>query len=139
MDDCLFCRILDGRDEASFVYRDQYVSAFMDIQSINSGHILIVPNQHAAYLAELDPEIGGRLFQTGQSPAAALRLSPLRCEGVNFFWLTERPPIRKFFTFISMFFPDIAATASIFKSAAITMKNLREPCLIPMRPLSWKP
>lgn len=85
MDDCIFCAILEGRKEVSFVYQDDSVSAFMDIQPINPGHILIVPNAHAASLADLDPATGGRLFQIGQRLAAALRSSRLRCEGINFF------------------------------------------------------
>jgi histidine triad (HIT) family protein len=85
MEDCIFCAILEGRKEASFVYRDESVSAFMDIRPINPGHILVVPNMHTAFLADLDPEAGGRLFKTGQRLAIALRNSRLRCEGVNFF------------------------------------------------------
>jgi len=85
MDDCIFCAILEGREEASFVYRDETVSAFMDIQPINAGHILVVPSEHAAFLADLEPETGGRIFQTGQRLAEALQNSDLRCEGINFF------------------------------------------------------
>ncbi len=57
----------------------------MDIQPINPGHILVVPNVHTACLADLDPVTGGLLFQTAQRLAAALRSSKLRCEGINFF------------------------------------------------------
>jgi histidine triad (HIT) family protein len=85
MTGCIFCAIIQGREEASFVYRDDSVSAFMDIQPINPGHVLIVPNAHAAYLEELEPETGSQLFKTGQRLAAALRKSKLRCEGINFF------------------------------------------------------
>lgn len=85
MDGCIFCAILEGRKEASFVYQDELVSAFMDIQPINPGHILVVPNVHTACLADLDLITGGRLFQTAQRLASALRSSKLRCEGVNFF------------------------------------------------------
>ena len=57
----------------------------MDIQPVVRGHMLVVPRAHAAYLADLDPEDGARLFKVGQLAAAALRNSGLRCEGVNFF------------------------------------------------------
>ena len=85
MNDCIFCAILEGRKEASFVYQEDSVSAFMDIQPINPGHILIVPNVHAAYLVDLNLDTGARLFQTAQCLAATLRFSRLRCQGVNFF------------------------------------------------------
>jgi diadenosine tetraphosphate (Ap4A) HIT family hydrolase len=55
----------------------------MDIHPTNPGHVLVVPNEHAASLAELDPEVGGQMFQLAQRIAQALRDSEIRCEGVN--------------------------------------------------------
>jgi diadenosine tetraphosphate (Ap4A) HIT family hydrolase len=82
---CIFCEILAGRAPASFVYRDDLCAAFMDIHPVNPGHVLVIPIQHAARLAELDMPAGMQMFQVGQRLAAALRASGLRCEGVNFF------------------------------------------------------
>jgi len=93
----LFCRILQGREPACFVYRDDEVSAFMDIQPINPGHVLIVPNRHAAGLAELNPVIGGQIFQSGQWIAAVLRKSSLRFESVNFFLADGRAAHQEIF------------------------------------------
>ncbi len=73
------------------VYADDRVVAFMDIQPVNPGHTLVVPRVHAAHLAELDPEIGGHLFQVGMRLAAALRRSRVRCEGVNLFLADGAP------------------------------------------------
>jgi histidine triad (HIT) family protein len=85
MQGCLFCGIVAGHVEASIVYRDDHVTAFLDIQPVNPGHLLIVPNRHATYLADLDPDDGAQLFRVGQRLVAALRRSELRCEGVNLF------------------------------------------------------
>jgi len=85
MADCIFCKILAGKAPASFIYKDENCSAFMDLHPVNPGHVLVVPNEHAASLAQLPPDTGGYLFQVGQRVAAALRESGLRCEGVNFF------------------------------------------------------
>jgi histidine triad (HIT) family protein len=82
---CIFCEILARRSPASFVYEDEVCSAFMDIQPVTPGHILVVPQRHAADLAALDPQDGGRIFQVGARLAGALRHSGLRCEGVNLF------------------------------------------------------
>jgi histidine triad (HIT) family protein len=57
----------------------------MDIQPVNPGHVLVVPNRHASYLADLQQEEGAQLFRVAQQVAAALRKSGLKCEGVNFF------------------------------------------------------
>ena len=85
MSGCIFCQILSGEAPASVVYRDDTCNAFMDIQPVTSGHVLVMPNEHAANLAELAEEIGGQLFRVGQRIAAALRRSGLKCEGLNFF------------------------------------------------------
>src|ERR1041384_4255132 len=82
---CVFCKLLKGELEASFVYRDDVCSAFMDIQPVNAGHVLIVPNRHAPYLADLEPEEGAQLFRIAQRLSAALHKSGVNCEGVNFF------------------------------------------------------
>lgn len=82
---CVFCAIVAGQLPASAVYEDEEVLAFMDIQPVNPGHVLVIPKTHFPMLADLDPKIGGRIFQVGQRVAAALRRSGLRCEGVNLF------------------------------------------------------
>lgn len=83
--ECPFCRILSGEMPGTFVHRDEHCSAFMDIQPVNPGHILVVPIRHAAHLVDLDGPTAGHIMQIGQKLAAALRRSGLRCEGVNLF------------------------------------------------------
>ena len=81
----MFCQILRGETPGTFVHRGQTCVAFMDIQPINPGHVLIVPTQHVADLHTLDASSLGELMQLGQRIASALRGSNLRCEGVNVF------------------------------------------------------
>ena len=57
----------------------------MDIQPVNPGHLLVVPNVHGMYLADVEPDVGARMFIVAQRLAAAIRASGVRCEGVNFF------------------------------------------------------
>jgi histidine triad (HIT) family protein len=83
--DCIFCRIVSGAAPASFVYRDDRVAAFMDIQPVNDGHLLVVPVRHAALLGELSEDEVMAVMRVGYRAVGALRRSSLRCEGVNFF------------------------------------------------------
>ena len=82
---CVFCGILSGESPASIVFRDELVCAFMDIQPVNPGHLLVVPLVHAERLAELPPETAGRMLQAAGRLTGALREVGLRCEGVNLF------------------------------------------------------
>jgi histidine triad (HIT) family protein len=74
--DCIFCRILAGELPASFVYRDGQCAAFMDIQPVNPGHVLVVPVRHGAYLADIDTETAASLMRVGHRAAAVLHASP---------------------------------------------------------------
>jgi histidine triad (HIT) family protein len=85
MTDCVFCRILAGELPVSLVHRDDVCSAFMDIRPVNPGHLLVVPNTHAAHLADIDGDIAAHLMRVGHRLAAAVRVSGVRCEGVNLF------------------------------------------------------
>jgi diadenosine tetraphosphate (Ap4A) HIT family hydrolase len=88
MSECVFCHILDGALPSSVVYRDDVCCAFLDIQPINSGHMLVVPLEHSASLAQLDPKTGSHMFAVAQRLAAALYAAGTgggpRCQGVNF-------------------------------------------------------
>jgi histidine triad (HIT) family protein len=85
MTNCKFCDILSGKLPSSQVYQDEICTAFLDIQPVNPGHTLVVPNRHAAFLADLDEDNGAHLFRIAQRLAAALRRSGIKCEGVNLF------------------------------------------------------
>ena len=85
MDRCTFCDILASKLPASIVYQDGTCTAFMDIQPVNEGHLLVVPNEHAASLADLEPKTGSHMFAVAQRMAQALRESGVRCQGINLF------------------------------------------------------
>jgi histidine triad (HIT) family protein len=83
LEDCVFCRIVENDTQASVVYSDERVLAFMDIQPVNPGHVLVIPKHHASSLAELDEETGSKLFRAAMQVAQGLRRSELKCEGAN--------------------------------------------------------
>ena len=83
--DCIICKLLAGELEVSMIYQDDCCSAFLDIQPVNAGHMLVVPKTHARYLAELKEEEGAQMFRVAQRLAAVLRVGVVKCEGINFF------------------------------------------------------
>jgi len=46
MNDCLFCKIIKGEIPSNKVYEDDNVFAFLDINPINPGHVLVAPKNH---------------------------------------------------------------------------------------------
>jgi histidine triad (HIT) family protein len=82
---CIFCQIVAGQSPASVVYEDDIALAFMDIRPVTPGHLLVIPKQHATYLAEMDEVTGAHLFRIAMRLAPAVRRSGVRCEGINLF------------------------------------------------------
>ena len=56
MDDCLFCRIVEGKIPGTIVFSDERLVAFRDINAQAPMHVLIVPRRHIASLNELSTE-----------------------------------------------------------------------------------
>ena len=83
--DCVFCQISRGESPASFVYQDDAVMAFMDIQPVNPGHLLVVPRAHRELMHQYDELTLTRVWQVVHRLAGALRRSGAPCEGLNLF------------------------------------------------------
>jgi histidine triad (HIT) family protein len=84
--DCPFCEIITGDGPATVIYRDELVIAFLDINPVTTGHLLVVSLDHAPGLADLDAATGSRMFAVAREMARALRSSSVRCDGVNLFY-----------------------------------------------------
>lgn len=81
--ECVFCTIVRGQAQAGVVYEDDSVMAFMDLQPVTPGHLLVVPKVHAEGLEDLEEDMGCRVWAVAHRLARALRRSDLRCDGVN--------------------------------------------------------
>ena len=84
-DACIFCRIVAGREKASFVAQGTDAVAFLDLHPINEGHTLVVPRKHAASISDVEEVAAVAMWSMARRIAAGLRLSGLRCEAINFF------------------------------------------------------
>ena len=68
---CIFCDIIKGAAEVSVCYEDSTALAFMDIQPVNPGHVLVVPRHHYESFVDLPHDVGMHLF------GVALELCPV--------------------------------------------------------------
>lgn len=83
-DECAFCQILRGDLPATFTYEDDSVVAFMDIQPITHGHMLVVTRAHAVLMSDVEDSVAMRTFRVARKLAAAARAS-LGATGANLF------------------------------------------------------
>lgn len=80
--DCVFCEIIRGESPASFTYQDDTVVAFMDVQPITQGHMLVVPREHAVLMTDIDETAAMRTFRVARNLAEVARRT-LAASGVN--------------------------------------------------------
>jgi histidine triad (HIT) family protein len=73
--DCIFCKIVRREAEASIVYEDAEVLAFMDIRPVNPGHTLVIPKQHYVDLFDTPEQVIAAAHQVTKKVAAAVKLA----------------------------------------------------------------
>ena len=56
MDNCIFCKIMNGEIPTTKVYEDALCFAFKDIEPLAPQHFLVIPRQHISSAAELTEE-----------------------------------------------------------------------------------
>ncbi len=60
---CIFCDLIRGAAEVSMCYEDSKVIAFMDIQPVNAGHVLVVPREHYEVLQDIPRDVGQHMYE----------------------------------------------------------------------------
>lgn len=69
--ECIFCH--KDRIVTDFVYEDEIVMAFMDMEPINEGHILLVPKEHYLDVDEIPDEVLAHLMMVSKKIVSALK------------------------------------------------------------------
>ena len=54
MDNCLFCKIINGTIPSTCVYQDEKTYAFRDIAPMAPTHVLVVPKAHVSGMSGID-------------------------------------------------------------------------------------
>jgi len=82
MSHCIFCQIAACQAPASFVYEDDFVVAFMDINQPNPHKVLVIPREHRETIYDLDDDLAAAIFQATVKIARAIRAAS-GCDGLN--------------------------------------------------------
>jgi histidine triad (HIT) family protein len=73
--DCLFCKIANGEIASDFVYEDERVVAFNDINPQAPAHVLIIPREHISgpgAIDESNSDLAGHLLTVAAKLAREL-------------------------------------------------------------------
>jgi histidine triad (HIT) family protein len=82
MIDCVFCRIIAGQLEASWVYEDHLTLAFMSMEQPNPYKVLVITRDHVESVFDLNEAQAAAVMRTTVKVANAIRETS-HCEGLN--------------------------------------------------------
>lgn len=61
---CIFCRIAAGEIPAEVIETTEDTFAFLDVQPLADGHVLVIPRRHVPRVEALEPREAEALFRT---------------------------------------------------------------------------
>ncbi len=79
---CLFCKIVHGSIPSAKVLETDQVLAFLDINPVNRGHVLVVPKAHHASLADLPDDLAAETARLVPRLARAIQAAT-GADGLN--------------------------------------------------------
>ena len=81
---CIFCKIARNQAQASVVYDNKEVIAFLDSRPVNEGHTLVITRKHYKDIFEAPDEEVAYLFEIVKRVACAVRKSE-KADGMSIF------------------------------------------------------
>ncbi len=78
----VFTRIIRGEIPGTFVYKDEACVAFMSINPMADGHVLVIPRDEVDHWVDLSPYMATHLFEVSHRISKALHKA-FPCERVG--------------------------------------------------------
>lgn len=66
MENCIFCKIVAGREVASKIYEDDKILAFMNIRPVNTGEFMVIPKEHIDHFLDIPNDLAAHILLTAQ-------------------------------------------------------------------------
>lgn len=73
MESCIFCSIVKGKIPAAKVYEDEQILAFLDINPVNHGHVLVIPKEHHEVMTETPDSVLADMFVKSKKLMGAVK------------------------------------------------------------------
>ena len=73
MENCIFCKIINGEIPSYTVYEDDIVKVFLDINPSVPGHMLIIPKKHFTDIDDIDIDTLSHIFKTAKKMHSLLK------------------------------------------------------------------
>lgn len=82
MENCIFCKIVNGDIPSAAVYEDENFRAIMDIAPAAKGHVILLSKAHRKDLMEADDAVLSAALPVVKRISNAIKKT-LSCDGIN--------------------------------------------------------
>ena len=62
MENCIFCKIVSGEIPSAKVYEDEKLLAFLDINPVSDGHLLVITKDHYPWMQDVPDNLISEVF-----------------------------------------------------------------------------
>ncbi|MBI5224765.1 HIT family protein [Candidatus Micrarchaeota archaeon] len=84
MEECIFCKIIEGKLPCWKVYEDKSHIAFLDLYPAVKGHVLVIPKKHYAHFSQIHHKEIGNFIEAVQKVAMGVKKA-MKADGINVF------------------------------------------------------
>ena len=82
MENCIFCKIINGEIPSYTIFEDDLIKIFLDINPSSNGHCLVIPKKHFLDINDIDSEYLSHIFSVVKEMLPILE-SKLNYDGIS--------------------------------------------------------
>lgn len=92
MNDCIFCKIVNGEIPSYKVYEDENFFAFLDIHPQSPGHVQVIPKKHYRWVWDLPCEASAKQGEptTGKYFEVVQKIALAQQKAFNTEWILSK-------------------------------------------------
>ncbi len=83
MNDCIFCKIINGELPSKTIYEDDLLKVIMNINPNTNGHLLVLPKEHYTNIMDIKDEVITHSLKVIRENLFPLLKEKLNCEGLT--------------------------------------------------------
>lgn len=83
MNDCIFCKIIKGEIPSYTIYEDDKMKAFLDVNPVSNGHVLLIPKTHYKNFLDTPDELIKDMYHIIKTKIYPLLEEKLKITGLS--------------------------------------------------------
>ena len=83
MNDCIFCKIIKGEIPSYTIYEDEKMKAFLDVNPVSNGHVLLIPKKHYKNFLDTPDELIKEMYHIIKTKIYPLLEEKLKITGLS--------------------------------------------------------